>query len=126
MGTPTSDARARRGKIGEAAAADELQRLGYRILARNHRCRGGEADLVAMDGDCLVFVEVKTRARLGYALPADAVGWTKQQRLGAAAAHYCAGLPEDERPVRFDVVEVVLIRGQVAGVAVIRDAFVPD
>lgn len=126
MANPTSDVRARRGKIGEAAAAEELQRLGYRILARNHRCRGGEADLVALDGDCLVFVEVKTRTRLGYALPAESVGWTKQQRLGAAAAHYCAASDEDERPIRFDVVEVILLRGQVAGVVVIRDAFVPE
>jgi putative endonuclease len=120
------DHRARLGRLGEAAAAEELERKGYRIRARNYRCRGGEADLVAEDGEDLVFVEVKTRSGLRHGLPREAVGWTKQQRLGEAAAHYCQSHDVEERPVRFDVVEVVMLRGEIAAVEIIRSAFVPE
>ena len=49
------------GAAGEKAAAKYLRRRGYRIVARNYRCRGGEIDLIALDADTIVFVEVKTR-----------------------------------------------------------------
>jgi putative endonuclease len=118
--------RARLGRLGEAAACEELARLGYTIRARNYRCRRGEADVVAEEGEDLVFVEVKTRAQFDYGLPQDAVRWTKQQRLGRAALHYCDRYRVEDRPVRFDVVEVVILGNDVAGVSVIRDAFTPD
>jgi putative endonuclease len=118
--------RQRLARLGEAAAAEELERRGFRILARNYHCRGGEADLVAEEGEALVFVEVKTRSDLRHGLPQDAVGWRKQQRLGKAALHYCHVHEVEDRPVRFDVVEVVVLRGEVAVVELIRDAFVPD
>lgn len=118
--------RKRTGKLGEIEALEELERRGYHILERNYRCRRGEADLVAEEGEALVFVEVKTRTELGHGLPREAVGRTKQQRLVHAALRYCHDHPGEERPIRFDVVEVVLLRGQVAGVEVIPDAFVPD
>lgn len=114
------------GRLGEAAAAAELERRGWVILAHNFRCREGEADLVAEEGATLVFVEVKTRTSLRYGLPREAVGWIKQQRLGAAAAAYCARRGIEDRPIRFDVVEVVLLRGEIAAVEVISGAFVPD
>jgi putative endonuclease len=118
--------RQRLARLGEAAAAEELERRGFRILARNYHCRGGEADLVAEEGETLVFVEVKTRSDLRHGLPQDAVGWKKQQRLGKAALHYCHAHAVEDQPVRFDVVEVVVLRGEVAVVELIRDAFVPD
>lgn len=120
------DRRARLGQLGEAAAWEELSRRGYVLLARNYRCRGGEADLVAEDGADLVFVEVKTRATLAHGLPRDSVGWTKQQRLGRAAESYCSRHDIEERPIRFDVVEVVVLNGEIAAVEVLRDAFVPE
>jgi putative endonuclease len=126
MTTPAPDHRMRLGALGERAAEDELLRRGYRILVRNYRCRRGEADLVAEDGEDLVFVEVKTRAGFAYGLPQEAVGWTKRQRLGRAALHYCQRYGVEDRPVRFDVVEVIVLRNEVAGVAVIRDAFTPE
>jgi putative endonuclease len=122
----TQSDRSRLGKLGEAAAAEELARLGYRIRHRNYHCRGGEADLVAEDGEELVFVEVKTRSELRHGLPHEAVGWTKQQRLGVAARRYCHDYSLWDRPVRFDIVEVIVLRGEVAAVEVLRDAFVPD
>ncbi|MFN3652825.1 MAG: YraN family protein [Armatimonadota bacterium] len=125
-----SEHRAWLGRLGENAAAEELERRGYRILTRNYHCRGGEADLVAEEGEALVFVEVKARATLRHGLPQEAVGWTKQQRLGRAAVHYLHAHREtpglEDRPVRFDVVEVVVLNGDVATVEVIRDAFVPE
>jgi len=114
------------GRLGEAEAEAELIRRGYTIRSRNYHCREGEADVVADEGETLVFVEVKTRSGLRHGLPREAVGWTKQQRLGAAALHYCHHYEIDDRPIRFDIVEVVLFQGEVAAVEVIPDAFVPD
>lgn len=126
MTAPKPDPRKRLGQLGEAAAAEELTRRGYRILRRNYLCRGGEADLVAEDGDTLVFVEVKTRTSLRHGLPREAVGWTKQQKLVLAAEHYLQTQEVQDQPVRFDVVEVVIVNGEVATVEVIPDAFQPD
>jgi putative endonuclease len=120
------DPRKRLGRLGEAAAAEELERRGYRVLCRNYHCRGGEADLVADHGEDLVFVEVKTRTSLRHGLPREAVGWTKQQRLILAAEHYLHAREIEDRPVRFDVVEVVILNGDVAAVEVIPDAFRPE
>lgn len=118
--------RDRLARLGEAAAAEELTRRGYHILARNYHCREGEADLVADDGEDLVFVEVKTRSGLSHGLPQEAVTWTKQQRLGRAALHYCHRHGIEDRPIRFDVVEVLVLRGEVAAVEVIPNAFSPE
>jgi putative endonuclease len=118
--------RGRLGRLGEIAAREELERRGYRVVALNFRCREGEADLVAEEGEDLVFIEVKTRSRLRHGLPLDAVGWTKQQRLGAAALRFCHDHEIDDRPVRFDVVEVVVVRGEIAAVQVHQDAFSPE
>jgi putative endonuclease len=126
MASGGKDRRSRLGALGEAAAVEELTRRGYVIVARNYRCRGGEADIVAEDGPDLVFVEVKTRSSFAYGLPQEAVGWTKQQHLGSAAAHYCSSHPVEDRPVRFDIVEVIILAGEVATVAVIQNAFTPE
>jgi putative endonuclease len=119
-------ARKRLASSGEHEAAEELARRGYVIVARNYHCRGGEADLVAEDGDVLVFVEVKTRSQLRHGLPREAVGWTKQQRLGRAAEHYCAAQGIEDRPIRFDIVEVIVLRNQVVAIEVIANAFIPE
>lgn len=117
------------GAWGEAVAAAWAEAQGMRVLARNHRCRRGEVDLVLREGRVLVFAEVKTRAtsRLGSGL--EAVGWRKQRRLGLAALDWLrrAGIPLEEVPCRFDVVEV---RPGAAGsgpaVSWVRDAFALD
>lgn len=124
------DPRAGLGKLGEDAAAEELARRGYRLRARNYRCRGGEADLVAEDGEILVFGEVKTRSTLRYGLPHEAVNRAKRRRLVLAAEAYLhahaaeSGL--EDRPVRFDVVEIIVLKGEIAGIEVIRNAFTPE
>src|SRR5437870_2723550 len=70
---PRPPARMRIGAHGEAAVCEHLEAIGYRILARNYRCHYGEIDIVAADGDVLVFIEVKTRSPSKYGLPRDAV-----------------------------------------------------
>lgn len=113
------------GRLGEAAAVEELELRGYAVLARNYRCRGGEADIVAEQGETLVFVEVKARATLQYGRPAEAVGWSKQQKLEQAALHYCQQHDIEDRPLRFDIVEVVFVGGEVATVVHLPGAFTP-
>lgn len=93
------------GDRGERQAARYLQRQGFRILARGYRTSRGEIDLIAREGDILVFVEVKSR-RQGQ--PAEAVTLEKQRRLTLAALQFLAdhGLLECQ-PCRFDVIAIV-------------------
>jgi putative endonuclease len=95
------------GNRGEHAAEAYLRRLGYQILDRQHRNAGGEVDLVALDGETVVFVEVKTRQSSRHGLPADAVTREKQRRLTRAAATYLKRRGWLARPCRFDVVSVL-------------------
>ncbi len=95
------------GPQGEQLAARFLQRLGYRILARGHRQRLGELDLVALDGKTLVFVEVKTWRTGDKGDPSEAVDDRKQARLTRAALTYMKRRRLLEQPARFDVVSIV-------------------
>jgi putative endonuclease len=96
------------GQTGERLAAERLVQCGYRILERNFRCRYGEIDIVAEDGDDLVFVEVKTRRGVAYGLPEEAVTVRKQQKLIELALYYLDVRACSERSWRIDVVAVQL------------------
>jgi putative endonuclease len=120
-----TDRRRALGRQGEAAAAAHLATLGYRLRARNYRCPLGEVDLVAEEGADVVFVEVKTRSGFTFGLPHEAVSRAKQRKLGRVALWYCQEQGLEERGLRFDVVEVIVLGGQVAGVELYRHAFVP-
>ena len=91
-----------RGAAGEAAAEEFLRLSGYRIVARNVRTKGGELDLVALDGETLCFVEIKARATAEYGRAIEAVGPQKQRRLARAALLFLAK-NRSQRPCRFDV-----------------------
>jgi len=93
--------------LGEEAAARLLQSGGYRIVARNHRCRRGEIDLIAEKEDLLVFVEVRTRATSAFGGPEETVDVRKQRRVIAAARDYLAQRRGPARAARFDVIAVV-------------------
>jgi putative endonuclease len=95
------------GPAGEKAAANYLKRLGYRILARGHRQRLGEIDLIALDGKWIVFVEVKTWASNQGGDPSQAVDARKQEILTRAALVYLKRRGLLEQPARFDVVSIV-------------------
>jgi putative endonuclease len=92
------------GDRGEREAARYLRRQGLRVLTRGYRTPRGEIDLIARDGDTLVFVEVKTR-RQGQ--PAEAITPAKQERLTLAALHFLKRYNLLEGRSRFDVVAIV-------------------
>jgi putative endonuclease len=94
------------GRRGEDRAAQYLRRRGYRILARNWRCRLGEIDLIALDGDTLVFVEVKTRRGDLFGSPELAVTPRKQRQLTKAALSFIMSRKLGHLPGRFDVVAI--------------------
>ena len=92
------------GRSGEREAAKFLRRKGMRILARNYRGPAGEIDLIARDGDTLVFVEVKTRRE---GVPAEAVTLEKQRNLTLTAMHFLRRYRALEVRSRFDIVAIV-------------------
>ena len=96
------------GVHGERIAAAYLTDAGLRVLDRNWRCREGEIDIVARDGDALVFCEVKTRRGLGFGHPAESVTPRKQKRLRLLAQRWLAAHDEHAPDLRFDVVGVLV------------------
>jgi len=98
------------GRFGEDVAVGVVEQAGMQLLERNWRCRDGELDIVARDGDALVFVEVKTRSSVACGVPAAAVDRRKVARLRRLAVRWMAEHRDLERfwrTVRFDVVAVV-------------------
>lgn len=95
------------GRWGEALAARYLSERGMRVVDRNWRCSQGEIDIVAVDGDCLVVCEVKTRAGTGFGEPVEAVTWRKYARLRRLAAAWLAAHDAPTTGVRIDVVGVL-------------------
>src|SRR6266850_1833899 len=102
-----------RGELGERAAKKHLRGLGLKFLTANYRSKRGEIDLVFRDGDCLVFVEVKTRSSEDWVRPAAAVDKERRQRLTRAALDYLRLLRNPPVKLRFDIVEVLLENGAV-------------
>lgn len=96
------------GARGEQLAAAYLEGRAMVVLDRNWRCRDGELDLVALDGDEVVFVEVKTRSGTGFGLPAEAVTKDKENRIRRLAGLWLATHRASWTGVRFDVIGIVL------------------
>lgn len=95
----------RKGRRGEAAAAQFLQGHGYRIIARNYRTPDGEIDLICLDGRVLVFVEVKARSNGAFGTALSAVHRHKRAKLRALAADF-AQLCAPGLLMRFDIVAI--------------------
>jgi len=110
------------GERGEDLAVQALQRDGYAIIARRYRVRLGEIDVIAMDGRCLVFVEVKTRRGSQCGDGADAVTWRKRRKIVAVANDYLARHRVHAVACRFDVV-TVRFDENAPHVEIIRNAF---
>jgi len=100
------------GAFGEGLAARFLVDRGMTIVDRNWRCSHGELDLIARDGDCLVFCEVKTRRGTGFGQPVEAVSWRKAARLRKLAAAWLASSGQSAESVRIDVVGILVRAGQ--------------
>ncbi|MBQ9663205.1 MAG: YraN family protein [Oscillospiraceae bacterium] len=100
------------GAWGEQQAALYLQQQGYRIAARNYRCRMGEIDLIAQKDETLAFVEVKLRKDACHGEAREFVTASKQQKLILAARYYIMSHPQaEELSLRFDVAEVYAPQG---------------
>ncbi len=93
----------RDGAAAEVLAAEYLQTRGLEIVERNYRCRGGEIDLIAREGEVLVFVEVRLRTNPTFGGAATSITSAKRRRLVVAANYYLARLGR-EPPCRFDAV----------------------
>jgi putative endonuclease len=105
---PKDMRRIRTGRRGEDLAAAYLQERGYRIVARNYRCLFGEADIIARDGETLVFVEVKSRKSETFGHPQEAVGIAKQKKLSRISLCYIQEKRLEICEARFDVIAVKL------------------
>lgn len=122
------DPRRARGAAGEDAAAEMLAALGYEIVERNFRTRFGELDIVAVDGRCLVFCEVRARVgREAIAQALESIGPGKRLQLRKMAREWFR-LSGAERPatgaVRFDAVAVAIApNGRPLALEHVRDAF---
>ena len=110
------------GRRGERAAEKHLRRSGYRIVARNFRAAGAEIDLVAMDGETLVFVEVKTRRSLEAGAPEEAVDERKQKQIRRAAEIFATRYRADDVTMRFDIIAVDA-SGKRLEIELLRNAF---
>lgn len=115
--------RQRCGRDGEARAAEYLAAHGLTILARNVRAPAGEIDLVALDGETLVFCEIRTRRSRGQGRALESVTPAKQRQVVRVAEWFLAVRPAlQTRPVRFDVVAID-VRGDETAIEHVRDAF---
>ena len=108
MSESQPDPRRRLGQWGEKVAALHLEAQGLLILERNWRCRGGEIDLVARDGETVVFVEVKTRRGRDFGAPEEALTPHKAAKLMQLGQQYIADRELDNVDWRIDLVAVEL------------------
>ena len=109
------------GRWAEISGAEYLRSLGYRILSSRYRVREGEIDIVARDGECLVFVEVKARRNDKH--PEDAVNAGKQRRIIRAARQYRSSHQVVDIPYRFDILTLSGSKTDNSGFRLIKDAF---
>jgi putative endonuclease len=94
------------GEAGEALAARLLRKKGYKIVATNYRTQLGEIDIIARDGDTLVFVEVKARQSDRFGAPKWAVTPAKQRKISMVALYYLKTTGQSDAKARFDVVSI--------------------
>jgi putative endonuclease len=118
MGNNTTET----GKRGEEIAVSYLKKEGYRIRERNYRCPLGEIDIIALDGNEVVFVEVKSRKSDDFGEPEAAVDTRKQAKLSRIALNYINEHNLNDRSARFDVVAVRFLKGS-DRVRLVRNAF---
>ena len=112
------------GRQGEAAAAAYLkERCRYTLLEKNYRSRLGEIDIIARDGQTIVFIEVKTRRTALYGRPSEAVESRKQRKIALVAASYLSRKSWWNRPCRFDVMEVFVPSPGTCRINHIKNAF---
>jgi putative endonuclease len=110
------------GSDGEALAAEFLRKKGYRIIAKNYKTAIGEIDIVAQDGDTIVFLEVKTRTNEAFGYPFEAVNDRKRRKIRNVALLFLKKMKE-EVPARFDVLSISSAGDGKKEITHIKDAF---
>lgn len=101
------EARRAQGAAAEERACRHLEAAGATIVERNFRTKGGEIDIVAREGDVLVFVEVRSREVPDFGTPEESVTPAKRRRIVAAARRYLSDVPASSwREARFDVIAI--------------------
>jgi putative endonuclease len=114
------------GEWGEKRGEKLLKRKGLRTLTRNFRCKNGEIDIVMVDSErTIVFVEVKTRADETFAPSESAITSAKKSRMIRAARYFLATNEIGDRPLRFDVVAVILGQKGPVQIRHYENTFVP-
>lgn len=108
------------GSEWEEVACEYLKKANYKILERNFRCRSGEIDIIALDGDYIVFIEVKYRKNNAYGYPRESVNYYKQRHISQVASYYLLIKNAFHKNCRFDVVEIM---GE--NIELIKNAFSP-
>lgn len=103
---PGNQHRRQLGQWGEDVAAKQLASEGYAILERNWRCSIGEIDIVARDGEVLVFAEVKTRQSKSFGTPEESITPRKGQRLIDLGVQYCFAHELEDVEWRIDIVAI--------------------
>jgi putative endonuclease len=118
--------RARLGRWSERRCEQFLKKKGLRTLTRNYSCKLGELDLVMVDPDgAIVFVEVRSRADEEFSPPEATITAGKRERLTRAVHHFLAAHRIEDRPLRFDIISLVLGRRGPPQIRHYENAFVP-
>ena len=110
------------GRRGEDLAVDYLKQRGYRIIERNYRCPFGEIDIVAQQGEVVVFIEVKTRRSPRFGDPQQSITLEKRKHISRIALDYLQKKRLYPCSARFDVVAIRML-GEGAGIELIPNAF---
>ena len=110
------------GKAGEDIAFKKIKKLGYKCVERNYRCALGEIDMIARHGNCLVFIEIKTRKGRDTGYAKEAVTDRKKRQISKTALHYMKENNCSDTKSRFDVVAVCINEGK-PDIEVIENAF---
>lgn len=110
------------GTNGEDAACDYLTRLGYKIYCRNFRSYFGEIDIIAIDGNEIVFVEVKTRTQKIFGRPAEAVDINKKHHIYKTAEYFVLLNELENSFLRFDVIEIYINKNNDLKISHIKNA----
>ena len=95
------------GKVGEIAAREYLEKLGYRIIHTNYRCPLGEIDIIAQDKDTVVIVEVRTKTGTAFGYPEESINQNKARRLRRLALHYLQSKHKRSVRCRIDLISVM-------------------
>lgn len=111
------------GNRGEIAASYYLELIGYDIVDRNWTCPAGEADIIAWDEDYLVFCEVKTRTSLEKGFPCEAITKKKRHKYELIAAWYLKDHDYLDVPIRFDVIDLLVVASDRAMIRHLKNAF---